>query len=117
MGGPLLDEQFADPQAQGPGEPLDVDEADVAAAAFDVGEVSAVDAGLLGQVFLGEAELLTPGTDGVAEAFADVGRAGPTRFGASMPSSRWARKSRVEQATPLGRQSRRLGPRHAARAY
>jgi hypothetical protein len=50
-------EEFGDPKRQGAGEAVHVDERQVAGAALDVAQVGAVDAGLVREVFLGQAQL------------------------------------------------------------
>lgn len=52
--------------------PLNVDQADVAGAAFNVSQIRSMDADSFGQFLLGESQSVPPATDGIAEAFADI---------------------------------------------
>ena len=65
-------EEFRKREVEGVSHALDVDQTNVAAATFDVGQVGTVDANSAGQILLGQAKFLAPGTDGIAEAFANI---------------------------------------------
>jgi hypothetical protein len=59
-----------------PRDALNVDQADVAHAALNVAEISAVDPGTLRELLLGQFQLFTPAFDRKSKALADV-RLGP----------------------------------------
>jgi hypothetical protein len=66
-------EKFRDGQGKGGGQAFDVDEGKVAGATLNIGEIGPVNAGLFGEVFLGQAKLLAPVLDAEAELLANVG--------------------------------------------
>ena len=80
-------EEFRQRHAEGGGEPLDVDEAEVLLAPLDAANVGAVQARPVGKLLLRPAPVVAESPDACPEPCADVVHRGEFRMGASFAST------------------------------